>query len=178
MWLNLNTSSKVEVKELFSLFSMPKKSSKNPLISIGALATRTGLAITAIRYYESEGLIRSTRNASGHRRFVRSDIRRLSFVKICQSLGFSLNDIHDILATLPNNRTPNKRDWERLSQQFSVDIDKRIVGLQLLKENLNGCIGCGCLSMAKCRLYNPDDRAAQLGSGPRFLLGNTAEDLE
>lgn len=156
---------------------MPTMPPKNSLISIGALAERTGLAITAIRFYESEGLISSTRNASGHRRFMRSDIRRLSFVKICQSLGFSLNDIHSILTTLPNNRTPNKRDWERLSQQFSVDIDQRIAGLQLLKENLSGCIGCGCLSMAKCRLYNPDDQASQLGSGPRYLLGNTADDI-
>lgn len=157
---------------------MNTKSSKNPLISIGALAERTGLAITAIRFYENEGLISSTRNASGHRRFMRSDIRRLSFIKICQSLGFSLKEIHDILANLPNNRTPHKRDWERLSKQFSVDIDKRIAGLQLLKANLNGCIGCGCLSMAKCRLFNPDDRAAQLGSGPRYLLGNTSKDIE
>ncbi len=156
---------------------MQRNSAKNSLISIGALSERTGLAITAIRFYESEGLIRSTRNSSGHRRFTRSDIRRLSFIKISQSLGFSLNDIQGILATLPNNRTPNKRDWERLSRQFSVDIDKRIAGLQLLKENLNGCIGCGCLSMAKCRLYNPGDRASQLGSGPRYLLGNSVEDI-
>ncbi len=155
---------------------MRKKASKDPLISIGALAERTGLAITAIRFYESEGLISSTRNASGHRRFIRSDIRRLSFVKISQGLGFSLNEIRDVLAALPNNRTPNKRDWQRLSQQFSADIDKRINGLQLLKENLSGCIGCGCLSMAKCRLYNPDDRAATLGKGPRYLMGDTTED--
>ena len=154
------------------------KISKNQLISIGALAERTGLAITAIRFYESEGLISSTRNTSGHRRFKRSEIRRLAFIKVCQSLGFSLNDVQDILATLPNNRTPNKRDWERLSKQFSIDIDKRIEGLQLLKENLNSCIGCGCLSMAQCRLYNPDDRASQLGNGPRYLLGDSTKDLK
>lgn len=163
---------------MISFFSMHKKSTENRLISIGVLAERTGLAITAIRFYENQGLISSTRNASGHRRFKRTDIRRLSFVKICQSLGFSLNDIHDVLSTLPNNRTPNKRDWERLSLQFSADIDKRIAGLQLLKENLSGCIGCGCLSMAKCRLYNPNDQAAELGSGPRYLLGNTTDDAQ
>lgn len=157
---------------------MHKKPSKDPLISIGALAERTGLAITAIRFYEQEGLISSTRNASGHRRFKRTDIRRLSFVKICQTLGFSLNEIHDVLATLPNNRTPNKRDWDQLSRQFTADIDKRIAGLQLLKENLSGCIGCGCLSMTKCRLYNPNDQAAQLGSGPRYLLGDSAKDAQ
>jgi len=135
------------------------------------------LAITAIRYYEQEQLICSTRNAGGQRRFKRSDIRRLSFVKISQNLGFSLNEIRQVLAGLPQERTPTKRDWEQLSKQFASKIDKRIEGLTALRENLSGCIGCGCLSLTSCALYNPSDVAATLGSGPRYLLGDNSKDV-
>jgi len=146
-------------------------------LSIGDLANRTGLAITAIRFYEAEGLITSTRNAGGQRRFKRGDIRRLSFVKISQSLGFSLAEIRETLSKLPDARTPTKRDWERLSRHFAKEIDNRIEGLRLLRENLSGCIGCGCLSLSTCRLYNPDDAAATLGPGPRYLMGNSVDDV-
>jgi len=146
-------------------------------LSIGDLSKRTGLAITAIRYYEQEQLITSTRNAGGQRRFKRSDIRRLSFVKISQNLGFSLAEIRQILAGLPDERTPTKRDWERLSKNFAAQIDKRIEGLLALRENLSGCIGCGCLSLSSCKLYNPDDAAATLGSGPRYLMGDNSADV-
>lgn len=146
-------------------------------LSIGEVAARTGLAITAIRYYESEGLVSPMRKASGQRVFKRGDIRRLSFIKISQNLGFSLREIHTAIATLPNGRTPNKKDWEKLSKQFADEIDQRIAGLVQLREKLNGCIGCGCLSLASCRLYNPDDIAATKGSGPRYLMGDNSEDV-
>jgi len=142
------------------------------LLSIGKLATRTGLSITAIRFYEAEGLVNARRNSGGQRRFTRADIRRLSFVKICQGLGFTLADVREALSKLPDGRTPTKRDWESLSREFSKDIDERISALTQLQETLTGCIGCGCLSLAKCRLYNPDDSAIQYGAGPRYLMGD------
>jgi MerR family redox-sensitive transcriptional activator SoxR len=145
------------------------------LLSIGKLASRTGLSITAIRFYEAEGLVSARRNAGGQRRFTRGDIRRLSFVKISQGLGFSLADIRHALSKLPDARTPNKRDWEALSREFAKNIDERIDALSKLRETLTGCIGCGCLSLAKCRLYNPGDSAAQHGAGPRFLMGDKSD---
>lgn len=153
---------------------MPK-SATSEMLSIGKLASRTGLSITAIRFYEDEGLVRAQRNAGGQRRFSRGDIRRLSFVKICQGLGFSLADVRQALSGLPDGRTPTKRDWEKLSREFSKDIDERIDALTQLRDTLTGCIGCGCLSLAKCRLYNPDDKAASLGAGPRYLMGDKAD---
>lgn len=149
-----------------------RKSPTVELLSIGKLATRTGLSITAIRFYEAEELVRAQRNAGGQRRFTRGDIRRLSFIKICQGLGFSLAEIRQALSELPDGRTPTKRDWEKLSREFCKDIDKRIDALSQLRETLTGCIGCGCLSLAKCRLYNPDDKAAMNGPGPRYLMGD------
>ena len=157
---------------------MTKKRSAKPLLSIGAIASRTGLAITAIRFYESEKLITPSRNAAGQRQYRRDEIRRLSFIKISQNLGFSLKEIHDALNTLPNGRTPTKKDWEKLSKHFAHEIDQRIAKLTQLRENLTGCIGCGCLSLQTCRLYNPDDDASNFGSGPRYLLGNQAEDIK
>lgn len=150
---------------------MPKIRSVE-LLPIGKLASRTGLSITAIRFYEAEGLVSARRNAGGQRRFSRGDIRRLSFVKICQGLGFSLADIRQALSKLPDGRTPTKRDWEALSSEFAKDIDERIAALSQLRETLTGCIGCGCLSLARCRLYNPGDSAAQYGAGPRYLMGD------
>jgi MerR family redox-sensitive transcriptional activator SoxR len=157
---------------------MSQRSTQPNTISIGELSKRTGLAITAIRYYEQEHLITSARNAGGQRRFKRSDIRRLSFVKISQNLGFSLSEIQQVLAGLPQERTPTKRDWEQLSKHFASEIDKRIEGLISLRENLSGCIGCGCLSLKSCALYNPSDAAATLGSGPRYLMGNSSKDVK
>ena len=147
------------------------------MISIGQMAERTGLAVSAIRYYEAEGLVRPIRTAGGQRQFHRADIRRLSFVRITQQLGFTIADIRAQLDRLPEARTPTKRDWERLARGFRTELDRRIAAMELLRDSLDGCIGCGCLSLQRCKLYNPDDGARRLGSGPRYLLGDQAEDL-
>ncbi len=141
-------------------------------LSIGALAERTGLAVSAIRYYEAQGLIAPWRNAGGQRRFLRADIRRLSFVMIAQKFGFSLPEIRELLNRLPGGRTPTREDWAGIGESFRLELDKRIETLQRLRENLDGCIGCGCLSLPNCALYNPHDRAAQNGPGPRYLMGD------
>lgn len=145
---------------------------KSDALSIGQLAQRTGLAVSAIRYYETKNLIQPERNSGGQRRYLRADIRRLSFVQIAQNFGFTLPQISDLLADLPDKRTPTKRDWEKISRQFRGTLDARIQALEQLRDNLDGCIGCGCLSLQKCRLYNADDRAARLGPGPRYVLGD------
>ena len=141
-------------------------------LSIGQLASRTGLAVSAIRYYEGQGLVSAFRNAGGHRRFARSDIRRLSFVMIAQQFGFSIEQIRQQLDAIPNARNPGKDDWARISSKFRAELDRRIETLSLLRDKLDGCIGCGCLSLEKCALYNPRDRAAAKGPGPRYLLGD------
>ena len=141
-------------------------------LSIGRVAERTGLAVSAIRFYEEKGLVVAGRDAAGRRRFAPSDIRRLSFVLIAQQLGFSLEQIRDQLDALPKKRTPSAKDWERISRNFRADIDARIAMLQALRARLTDCIGCGCLSLKKCRLYNREDRAGRLGAGPRYLLGD------
>lgn len=146
-------------------------------LSIGALSKRTGLAVSAIRYYETQGLITPWRNAGGQRRFHRADIRRLSFVRIAQQFGFSLPQIADLLAQLPGKRTPTPKDWEKISEGFRDHLDQRIETLQKLRDNLDGCIGCGCLSLPKCALYNPQDSAAKKGSGPRYLMGDHPESI-
>lgn len=148
------------------------------LLPIGEIASRTGVAVSAIRFYEEQGLIEATRAESGHRRFERSAIRRISFIRICQQLGYSLEAIKSQLAALPHGRTPNEDDWQRLAENFRADIDERMAGLAQLREKLDGCIGCGCLSLQRCALYNADDRAARLGSGPRYLLGDTPAALD
>jgi MerR family redox-sensitive transcriptional activator SoxR len=151
---------------------------RSATLSIGKLAERTGLAVSAIRFYDSIGLVKSDRNAGGQRQFRRSDIRRLSFVLIAQQLGFTLEQIREQLDALPDQRTPTQRDWQRLSRQFKQNIDQRIDALERLRGRLSGCIGCGCLSLKRCSLYNPDDRAASLGVGPRYLLGDEPEDIQ
>jgi MerR family transcriptional regulator, redox-sensitive transcriptional activator SoxR len=144
----------------------------NELISIGHLAARTGLSVSAIRFYEAKKLIKPERNRGGQRRFLRADIRRLSFVMIAQRLGFSLAEIKSIIARLPEGRTPTKQDWSAIARKIGEDLDLRILMLTKLRANLDGCIGCGCLSLKKCTLYNPEDRAARKGQGPRYLLGD------
>lgn len=145
---------------------------RNDLIPIGTLARRTGLAVSAIRYYEDRGLVTSIRTGGNQRRFLRSDIRRLSFVQIAQKLGLGLAEIERELAALPQGRTPNVLDWQRISRSLRKEIDSRI---QLLtrtrtRNKLDECIGCGCLSLERCQLYNKDDRAAAAGPGPRYVL--------
>ena len=144
---------------------------RNDLIPIGMLAQRTGLAVSAIRYYEQRGLIASVRTSGNQRRFLRADIRRLSFILVAQNLGLGLAEIERELAALPHGRTPNMRDWARISRSLRGAIDKRIAQLERTREKLDECIGCGCLSLTRCKLYNRDDRAAALGPGPRFVLG-------
>ncbi len=144
-------------------------------LSIGDLAERTGLSVSAIRYYETEGLVTAARNAGGQRRFLRSDIRRLSFVLIAQQFGFTLDQIRTKLQSLPEGRTPTKRDWERISQGIRKQLDAKIETLNRLRDHLDGCIGCGCLSLRKCALYNPGDKARRRGAGPRYLLGDDPE---
>ena len=139
-------------------------------LTIGDLARRTGLSVSAIRFYEAKGLIHPDRNAGGQRRFAGADIRRLSFVMIAQQLGLSITDIREALTALPNERTPTKRDWTRLSRSIRQRLDEQIATMERLRDKLDGCIGCGCLSLKSCALYNPEDRAATLGSGPRFVL--------
>jgi MerR family redox-sensitive transcriptional activator SoxR len=147
------------------------------VLSIGAVAERTGLAVSAIRFYEEQGLIEAERSAAGHRRFTRSTIRRISFIRICQQLGYSLAEVDEQLGVLPQKRTPTEADWQKLAAKFSGHLDERIAGLTELKEKLDGCIGCGCLSLQRCELYNTDDAAKRLGAGPRYLMGDSSDDL-
>ena len=141
-------------------------------LSIGQLAQRTGLAVSAIRFYEEKGLIHPGRNAGGQRRFQRADIRRLSFIMISQKLGFPLSRIAELMDGLPDTRAPTKADWTRIGRSFRREIDQRIGDLQMLRDRLDQCIGCGCLSLKDCALYNPQDRIAAKGKGPRYLVGD------
>ncbi|KQB97859.1 transcriptional regulator [Loktanella sp. 1ANDIMAR09] len=142
-------------------------------LTIGDLAARTGLAVSAIRFYETHGIVKPLRNKGGHRRYGRSDIRRLSFVMAAQKLGFSLSEIAPHLRRLPDHKAPSKADWTRISTTFRKDIDARIAALEDLRDKLDGCIGCGCLSLKSCALYNPADVKAAEGVGPRNLIVTT-----
>ncbi|MBA96324.1 MAG: redox-sensitive transcriptional activator SoxR [Sulfitobacter sp.] len=144
----------------------------NEGLSIGALARRTGLAVSAIRYYEAQGLIKPWRNGGGQRRFNRADLRRLSFVMIAQQFGYTLPQIRQELDRLPDGRTPTKGDWTRISKSFRATLNQRIEMLTRLRDDLDGCIGCGCLSLKACALYNPHDKAGEKGQGPRYLMGD------
>jgi MerR family redox-sensitive transcriptional activator SoxR len=140
------------------------------VLSIGALSERTGVAPSALRFYEAEGLINARRTAGGQRQFTRDVIRRVSFIRVAQQVGLSLDEIRDALASLPDNRTPTQRDWHRLATSWRPRIDAQIAVLERLRDRLDGCIGCGCLSLRACRLANPEDQAAALGPGPRWVL--------
>lgn len=139
-------------------------------LTIGDLARRTGLSISAIRFYEEKGLVEPYRTAGRQRRFLRSDIRRLSFVLIAQQLGLSINDIEDQLKMLPHGRTPTQRDWSKISRAMQSMLNDKIAKLERTRDRLDGCIGCGCLSLTKCALYNPNDRVGLHGTGPRLVL--------
>ncbi len=141
-------------------------------LSIGDMARRTGLAVSAIRFYETHGILAPLRNAGGHRRYARADIRRLSFVMAAQKLGFPLSEIAMHLAHLPPDRALTREDWARISEEFRSRIDARIGALLRLRDRLDGCIQCGCLSLDRCALHNPDDVAAQKGPGPHRLLAD------
>ncbi len=141
-------------------------------ISIGTLARRTGVAVSALRFYEEKGLVFPERNAGGQRQFLKADIRRVSFILIAQNFGFTLPQIANTLSALPEGRTPTKADWAAISANFRTALDAKIETLTQLRDDLDGCIGCGCLSLDKCKLYNPEDRAAKHGAGPRYLMGD------
>lgn len=139
-------------------------------IEIGTLARRAGVAASALRFYESQGLLTGSRTAGGRRRYPRAALRRVAFIRVAQSLGLSLADILAALATLPGERTPTQADWARLSRTWRPMLDARIAAMTRLRDQLDACIGCGCLSIKRCSLYNPGDTAATLGEGPRYLL--------
>lgn len=149
---------------------------KAPL-SIGEVAERTGVSSSALRFYESRGLIASLRSDGGQRRYHRDVLRRVAFIRVAQHVGLSLEEIGQALSLLPDRRTPRASDWERISTSWRDRLDERIVLLQALRGQLSSCIGCGCLSLKKCALYNPSDGAARLGAGPRYLLGDSSTDV-
>jgi MerR family redox-sensitive transcriptional activator SoxR len=142
------------------------------LLTIGETAKRSGVAASALRFYEERGLIASERAGSGHRRYSRPVLRRIAFVVFAQRVGLSLEEIGEELAKLPPQQAPKRRDWSRLSATWTARIDERIAELERLKAGLTDCIGCGCLSLDRCKLANPGDRAAGLGAGPRYWIGD------
>jgi MerR family redox-sensitive transcriptional activator SoxR len=144
------------------------------LLTIGEVARRSGVAASALRFYEERGLIRSVRNPGGRRRFPRAVIRRVAFVVFAQRVGLSLEEIGRELDKLPADRAPDRHDWSRLSRSWRARIDERIAELERLKAGLTECIGCGCLSLDRCRLANPGDRAGARGPGPRYWMGDRA----
>ncbi|HSI47752.1 MAG TPA: redox-sensitive transcriptional activator SoxR [Ideonella sp.] len=146
-------------------------SASSPL-TIGELAQRAGVAPSAVRFYEAEGLMRSQRSPAGHRRYPRSELRRIAFIRAAQSIGLTLEQIRAALATLPEHRTPTKADWEKLSRDWRALLDARIAEMTRLRDQLTSCIGCGCLSLKSCGLYNTGDTAAAKGQGARYLLGD------
>ena len=142
-------------------------------ISIGDLAARSGVRTSALRFYESRGLITSQRTVGNQRRYARSTARRVAVIRAAQILGLTLDEIEGALGRLPEARTPNRNDWERLSVLWRGLLDERIAGLEALRDKLSGCIGCGCLSLDNCGLLNQGDHAAELGAGARYLVGDS-----
>ena len=148
------------------------KASEARRFSVGELAARAGVATSALRFYESNGLVQSERNSSGHRRYKPDALRRVAFIRVAQRIGLSLEEIAAALASLPSQRTPTRDDWNTLSSRWLPRIDEQIAALETLRDRLDGCIGCGCLSLDTCELYNLSDRAARRGAGARYLLGD------
>jgi MerR family redox-sensitive transcriptional activator SoxR len=144
----------------------------NELLTIGEAARRSGVATSALRFYDSRGLIESVRVRGNHRRYPRATLRRIAIIRVAQTLGLSLAEIAAVFASLPEQRNPTREDWERLSTRWRSQLDRRIADLQNLRDRLGSCIGCGCLSLTHCSLYNAGDSAAGLGPGPRYLLGD------
>lgn len=142
------------------------------MLTITEVSRRSGIASSALRFYEEMGLIRSERSGSGRRRYQRAVLRRVAFIVFAQKMGMTLKEIGAELAKLPNNRVPRQADWATISGLWTRRINERISELERLRAGLTQCIGCGCLSLKKCRLANPDDTAARLGPGPRYWLGN------
>ncbi len=141
-------------------------------LSVGELAARAGLAASALRYYEAEGLIASVRSPGNQRQYPKDTLRRIAFVRAAQTVGLTLDEIKDVLARLPGKRTPTKQDWGRVAASWRPLLDQRIAALTRMRDKLTSCIGCGCLSLPACQLYNHDDVAARRGPGARYLLGD------
>jgi MerR family transcriptional regulator, redox-sensitive transcriptional activator SoxR len=141
-------------------------------LTIGEVATRTGVSVSALRFYEQRGLVRADRTAGGQRRYRREVLRRVAFIVAAQRVGVTLDEIGAALASLPRRRTPTASDWAALSQRWRRDLDQRIRLLEGLRDRLDECIGCGCLSLDRCAIYNADDAAQHFGPGPRFLYGD------
>ena len=144
----------------------------NPYLTVGEAAERAGVAASALRYYESRGLIQSIRTTGNQRRYHRATLRRISVIRAAQQLGLTLDEITEALSELPNGRTPTKRDWQRLSTAWKTRLNQRIDELERMRDSLSACIGCGCLSLKSCALFNAGDQAARKGAGPRYLLGD------
>ena len=141
-------------------------------LTIGELSRRSGVAASALRFYEDEALVTSLRGPGGQRRYARDVLRRVAFIRAAQAVGLRLEEIRESLASLPDSRTPNKADWAQLSKRWRPLLDERIKSLTTLRDQLDACIGCGCLSLTACKLYNPADTASIRGSGARYLLGD------
>jgi MerR family redox-sensitive transcriptional activator SoxR len=150
-----------------------KSSPRSEPLTIGEVAKRSGVATSALRFYEERGLIRSERTSARHRRYNRAVIRRVAFIVFAQRIGLSLGEVREELDKLPENRVPRRSDWAKLSSSWTARIDERIAELERLRAGLDQCIGCGCLSLGHCRLANPDDRAGRRGPGPRYWVGDS-----
>ena len=144
-------------------------------LTVGEMAARSGVRTSTLRYYEKRGLISSERTTGGQRRYARESLRRVAVIRAAQVLGLTLEQIRSALDELPQARTPDRQDWERLSQAWRGSLDGRIAELEALRDRLSGCIGCGCLSLESCALFNPDDRAASAGAGAHYLFGRAPE---
>ena len=145
------------------------------MLSIGEVASRSGVRTSTLRYYEERGLISSERTSGGQRRYARETLRRVAVIRAAQILGLTLEEIRRALNELPQARTPNRHDWERLSQTWRDSLEGRIAELEALRDKLSGCIGCGCLSLENCAIFNPDDRAASAGAGAQYLFGEAPD---
>ena len=150
--------------------AVPQTSCEGEELTVGQLADRSGVAVSALHFYESKGLIHSRRSAGNQRRYHRETLRRVAFIRVAQRLGISLAAVGQALSRLPDGRTPNRKDWARLSAAWRSELDDRIEELQRLRDDLSECIGCGCLSLDRCRLSNPGDVLGAEGPGPRRLL--------
>ena len=139
-------------------------------LSVGELAARSGVAVSALHFFERQGLITSRRTAGNQRRYRRDALRRVAFIRIAQRVGIPLKEVSAILALLPDNRTPNREDWARVSECWQEELDRRMRHLQQLRNDFTGCVGCGCMSIDRCPLINPDDELGRAGPGPRRLL--------
>lgn len=147
------------------------------LLTIGDLATRSGVATSALRFYETKGLIASERTDGNQRRYPRATLRRVALIRAGQEVGLTLAELADALETLPHEKTPTKSDWERLSKSWRTRLDAQISELLALRDELTDCIGCGCLSLKSCAIFNPGDAASDLGTGPRYLLGDSRDSV-